>query len=112
MIDKSIFEQPIFEQAAGLIARFHAIGITLVPAAHGKLGILLHRDAPEDDLPPADADELRQPLARHVTLAGVDEETFRDLSNELSTVPGLYAEVRRVLIEGRGMTSLSRRNRR
>ena len=26
-------------------------------------------------------------------LAGVDEETFRDLSNELSTVPGLYAEV-------------------
>jgi hypothetical protein len=55
MIDKTIFEQPIFEQAAGLIARFHAIGITLVPAAHGELGILLNRDAPEDDLPPADA---------------------------------------------------------
>ena len=58
MIDKTIFEQPIFEQAVGLIARFQAIGITLVPAAHGELGTLLNRDAPEDDLPPADADEL------------------------------------------------------
>ena len=73
---------------------------------------LLNRDAPEDDLPPADADEFGQPIARHVTLAGVDEETFKDLSNELSTVPGLYAEVLRVLIERRGMNSLSRRNRR
>ena len=52
MIDMTIFEQPIVEQAVGLIARFHAIGITLVPAAHGELGTLLHRDAAEDDLPP------------------------------------------------------------
>ena len=54
MIDKTIFEQPIFEQAAGLVAQFLAIGITLVPAAHGELGALLNRDALEDVLPPDD----------------------------------------------------------